>query len=661
MSNEVPPRWILDSIFPGLESREFAAAKAELSAQAELFRDHLRRARPVDRPSYLDWLEKSISSLNKLTALGTELMSYLYCLYSTDTQNGEVMSQMNAVEAQLVPVKAVESLFRKKLLTFSRKFGSDAGSSGTTSSGVPPTSLAPYEFFIQESLQFAKRQMSPAEEELAAELNRSGAEAWGRLQEVLTSSMTRTWDDGSTKTLVDLRSLAYHEDRKVRWQAYKLELDCLEEMELPLAAALNGVKGASHSLNSRRGYKSTLERSLRQNRISSKTLKALLSAMKAGLPILRRYLLAKAKLLGLRDFGFYDIFAPVPLRPGAAGDIAAANSASVTSAAANSASASATVDAADTKAPAGATNTKAPANSAQPGREAASHPTIPFSEARTRILELFGSFSTELADFARLCFESGWIDAEPRQGKVGGAYSIDFPLSNQSRILANYDGSFSSISTLAHEIGHAFHSWQLRDRPPLVRDYPMTLAETASIFCETLVYNSALESAAPAERVSLLEGLLSENCQVIVDILSRYYFETEVMRIRKDRELSPDELGAIMIEAQRKTYGNTIARTGLHPYMWAVKGHYYNHDLAFYNFPYAFGQLFGLALFDAYSRSPAEFPGQYSKLLAQTGSTDAVSLCRSAGYDIESPEFWLGGIRIIEGYVSLFEEEVGKK
>jgi oligoendopeptidase F len=280
--------------------------------------------------------------------------------------------------------------------------------------------------------------------------------------------------------------------------------------------------------------------------------------------------------------------------------------------------------------------------------------TWTYPEAREFIIQTFHGFSDDLGNFAAQAFDKRWIDAQPRTGKVGGAYCTDLPKPGESRILANFDGSFSSVSTLAHELGHAYHSYVLRDQPQLLRGYPMTLAETASIFCETIIYNTAIGNSQGFERLSLVEGILSESTQVIVDILSRFYFEKALFAARQESELSADQLCAAMLDAQKATYGDGLNQDELHPYMWAVKGHYYSPELAFYNFPYAFGQLFGLGLYAQYQNDPQGFPGVYRELLIETGRANAVDVCKTAGFDIESTDFWNQGLSAIVTHVNTF-------
>ncbi len=447
-------------------------------------------------------------------------------------------------------------------------------------------------FYLDEQITLADKQMSVEEENLAADLMRPGADAWTRLQESVSSNLTWPWEGDERKTVVELRSLANDPRRAVREQAYRRELDAWKSVETPIAAALNGVKGFAVILDRRRHYESPLDRAALQSRVSRSTLDAQISTMERNLDVFRSYLRTKARLLGVPRCTFYDLFAPI-------GE---------------------------------ATRTWS------------------FAEAREFIVEQFGSFSAELADFAQRAFAGNWIDAEPREGKVGGAFCASLPRARESRILANFDGSFDSLFTLAHELGHGYHGFVLNGLPYVQQDYPMPLAETASIFCETIVFNRALDQASRDDRIAILELFLQGATQVIVDILSRYQFESAVFEQRARSELRPQELCELMRQAQIDTYGDGLDHSALHPYMWAAKPHYYRSSLSFYNFPYAFGQLFGLGLYSDYTRDVRGFPARYRSLLEMTGRATATEVTRAAGFDIEDEAFWQSGIDVIAGH-----------
>jgi len=261
-----------------------------------------------------------------------------------------------------------------------------------------------------------------------------------------------------------------------------------------------------------------------------------------------------------------------------------------------------------------------------------------------------------MADFARRTYAEKWIDAGPRPGKRDGAFCMGIR-PGESRILMNYKPAFGSVNTLAHELGHAYHNLQLRERTPLQRVTPMTLAETASIFCETIVRQAALKAAGPSEEIAILEAALESNTQVVVDITSRFLFEQRLLERRSARELSVDELCALMTDAQRETYGDGLDPDALHPYMWAVKSHYYG--ASFYNYPYMFGLLFGLGLYAQYEQDPDPFRARYDTLLSETGLADAGTLAAGFGINLRTEDFWRASLDIIRRDIARFETLVG--
>jgi pepF/M3 family oligoendopeptidase len=398
-----------------------------------------------------------------------------------------------------------------------------------------------------------------------------------------------------------VRNLAYDPDRETRRIAYEAELEGWKQVAVPLAAAMNSIKGEVNTLSRRRGWESALEASLLDNNIDRATLDAMLTAAREALPDFRRYLRAKAHALGLQKLSWYDLFAPV----GGEGRV------------------------------------------------------WEYEEARDFIIKQFGTYSSRLSDFAARAFRERWIDAEPRPGKVDGAYCT-WLRKDESRVFANYKPAFGGVRTLAHELGHGYHNLNLAQRTMMQRSTPMTLAETASIFCETIIRHAALRNAGEQEQIAILEGTLQSECQVVVDILSRFLFEQRVFERRRQRELSIEEFNALMLEAQRETYGDGLDENVLHPYMWAMKPHYYSSHLSFYNYPYMFGLLFGLGLYAQYQQDPERFKQGYDELLASTGLADAATLAARFGIDIRSTDFWRSSLDIVRGDIERFEELVQK-
>jgi pepF/M3 family oligoendopeptidase len=431
-------------------------------------------------------------------------------------------------------------------------------------------------------------------------LSPSSGAAWAKLHDNLTSQITAKVElDGREQTLPmsAIRNLAMELDRDLRHRAWQAELGAWEAHALPVAAALNGVKGQVLTLAARRNWADPLDESLFCCAIDREVLDVMVEEARAALPEFRRYLRLKAKLLGITDLGWYDLFAPV-------GDA---------------------------------------------GR------TWAWPEATAFIEDQFGAYSDRLRGLARRAFVDNWIDAGPRPGKVGGAYCM-WLFGDESRILANYSPGYDGVTTLAHELGHAYHNLNEAGLTPLQRRTPMVLAEIASTFCETLVKEAALVDAEPGERIYILEQSLQGACQVVVDILSRFDFEQALFAGRRERELSIGELNRLMLAAQEAAYGDALSKDERHPYMWAVKGHYYSPELSYYNYPYLFGLLFGLGLYAIYRREPAAFPDRYDALLASTGRASAADLAARFDIDLRDRGFWRSSHAVIRDDIDRLEE-----
>ncbi len=586
------PRWDLSPAYSGFDSPEYRRDKEALPALGKRLEELAASDAGKD---FETWLRSYLSLSEDSGRLYGGLASYAHAVYSTDTTNAQATTELNQIEELGLALKRADVAFRNALKKNEACLRPLLASSPEFHS---------YAYVLEEELIAQSRQMAPELEDLSADLERCGAEAWSRLHDSLSSTVDCLWEpsSGERKTVIELRNLAFSADRAVRQKAFTKELECWKSIEIPMAASLNGVKGCNVILDARRGWKSALERAAFQSRMETKTLEALIAALEESQQLFRRYFKAKAKALGLPRLAFYDLFAPI-----------------------GSASSS-----------------------------------YSWKESSDFIVERFFSFDPAMGAFARRAFSENWIDAQPRQGKVGGAYCTDLANIRQSRILCNYEGSFYSLVTVAHELGHAWHHECVKDMPLALAGYPMTLAETASTFAETIVFEDAIARCGKEEKLGLIDLHLRDGAQIIVDILSRFYFEREIFERRGQGEVSPAEFSRIMLEAQGKTYGDALDSDAFHPYMWAVKGHYYYAGLSYYNYPYAFGLLFALALYARFRQEGPAFAASYSSLLGMTGRASCESVAAAAGFDIKSKEFWLSGIKVFEAQIERFENLVGE-
>ncbi len=455
--------------------------------------------------------------------------------------------------------------------------------------------LKDYHFMFHNMADSARYLLPGIGEAVAARYSLSGGDAWSDMQQYLTSTVPVEYNGGITN-LSSIRNLAYDSDPAVRKAAYEAELKAYDRIKDAVAYALNSIKLETISDCQLRGYASPLERTLKGSDMKQETLDAMLEAMDEYAPKFWQYLRAKAKALGHEGgLPWYDMFAPM-----------------------------------------GASSTKFTAES-----------------ARDYLVNLFAEFDSELSEMVATAFDNAWIDFYPRDGKAGGAFCAGVECLGESRILTNFDGLFTDVVTLAHELGHAFHNQCIRDHRPLNHGYSMPLAETASTFNECVVMASAISKAADKdEKIALIESQLQDATQIICDIYSRFRFEKSVLDNR-DRQFMPaDALCGLMLDAQKKSYGDGLAEETLHPYMWVCKRHYYGPT--YYNFPYAFGGLFARGLYAKYEAEGASFVPKYKKLLYTTCIATAEDTAKVADIDLTDKNFWRGALQTIADQIDLF-------
>jgi pepF/M3 family oligoendopeptidase len=534
-----------------------------------------------------DAVSKMETYVRKLTAcleLQNRMMSYAQLLVSVDAKNQKALQIIEQLEEKSVELVEPSVLFQKWI-----------GALPDLDAAISSSALLEeHRFFLKENAEKSKHLLSDKEEVLLAKMKNTGSNAWAKLQELLTSTLLVDITlDGEEKQLPlpVVRNLAYEKDPVVRKTAYEAELRAYKKIEESSAAALNGIKGEVITVSKLRGYESPLDKTLQDSRMDRESLEAMLTAMRESLPAFRKYYRKKAELLGHQNgLPFYDLFAPM-----------------------------------------GEVNMR-----------------FTYQEARDFIVKHFGSFSERLARYAAKAFDERWIDAEPREGKRGGAFCYNLHPIKESRILANFTGSYNDVSTLAHELGHGYHGECLNEEAFLNSDYPMPIAETASIFCETIIAKAAMKDASDEELFAILENEISGSGQVIVDIYSRYLFESELFKRRENGSVPVEELKEIMLWAQKEAYGDGLDPNYLHPNMWTCKPHYYYADYNFYNFPYAFGLLFAKGLYAVYLERGAAFVDQYDQMLSVTGKMNIADVAKIMNVDVHSVDFWRGSLRLIE-------------
>lgn len=459
--------------------------------------------------------------------------------------------------------------------------------------------LQEYRFMLLSIKDDAKHLFSNEVERMISKMKLGGGLAWEKLYSMTTSTMKVNYKEEEI-TLPQARNLAYDKDAAVRKEAYEAELKAYPSVALSMAFCVNQIKSQMKMLVTERGYESPLSYALKANHMKKETLDAMFSAIDKYLPVFVRYLKAKSKALGHEaGLPWYDLYAPM-----------------------------------------------------------GGSKEYTIEETKDLLVNTFRTFSDDMADMMETAFEDEWIDFYPRAGKVGGAFCEYLTEAKQSRILTNFSGDFISIDILAHELGHAYHGLQLAENRPLSTNCPMQLAETASILNETHLILSMLNKVEEKEQIALLESILSTTTQVVCDIYSRFLFEKEVFE-RCDKEfLMPEDLCNIMLEAQKKSYGEGLDWNYLHPYMWLCKSHYYTADYSFYNYPYAFGALFAIGLYGMFEEEGSAFIPKYRELLKATAKMETEDVALTVGVDLTKPAFWEKSLKVINEMVEKYEELV---
>jgi oligoendopeptidase F len=607
LERSVPlPRWSVADVHESVDARSYADSLERIAADvgrlAAQFDDAGIRAIEPRPPTAADAeaADAAIAEFNRVSADLTILRVYAMAFVSTDSRDATAQSALGEtrrIDAALRPLLA-------RLADWVAALDVDALADLSTE-------VADHRGPLRRLAARAEHQMAEAEEHLAAELSVTGSAAWARLQSDVTSQLTATvaLPDGDVELpMAAVRGLATDPDPAVRRAAYDAELRAWPTVEVPVAAAMNAIKGEANALNRRRRWPSPLDAALFANSVSRPTFDAMQAAVVAALPDLRRWMRAKAARHAAaaaagtgderRDPGlaWWDLVAPLP---GDAG-------------------------------------------------------TVSWDEGVAVVRAAFAEYSDGLGRLVDRALDERWIDAGPRPGKTGGAFCAPF-VGDRSLVLLNWSGSADSTQTTAHELGHAYHNTTLAGRTALQRQLPMALAETASIFCETLVVEAGLRRMTGRERLAQLDVDLAGTNQVIVDIHSRFLFETEVFARRQRRTLGATELCELMTEAQAEAYGDGLDQRTAHPYMWLLKPHYYGSH--FYNWPYTYGLLFGLGLYAQYQDDPERFRAGYDDLLSRAGMDTAEELGAAFGLDVTSEAFWTASLDVvrarIDDYVQL--------
>ena len=588
------PRWNLENLFAG------GSASTAYRAHLDLLRRDLEsaEAQASSLPAKLDAPGRQvwiawILSFQDLAQRLESAESFAACLTAADVHD-------DAAHGCTAEVDLLASRWLG-LQTHLESFAAGTGDADWQRL-LDTDELRPISFALDEVRRLGREKMAPDRERLAQELAVNGYHAWNRLYDKMAGDMQVDFESEGTSRKISLGQLAMYMSnsrREVRREAFE-RLEAAWETQASLAAmALNFQAGFRLSLYRNRGWDSVLKEPLARGRMQAATLEAMWSAVEAAVPGLLPYVAAKKRLLGIDRFCWYDQTAPV-----GSGDRA-----------------------------------------------------FSFPEAGDFIKAQLAGFSADMAAFTEQALAQRWVEAENRPGKGAGAFCTGFPTHGETRIFMTWGGEYDHLMTLAHELGHAYHSWVLREAPYLVQRYPMNLAETASTFNELLVTDAALAAASGSrERLMLLDQKLQNALVFFCNLRSRFIFDQAFYTERARGIVPRKRLDELMVEAQRAAFGGILAQPeGCHPLFWASKLHFYITGTPFYNFPYTFGYLFANGVYDRARQEGASFAQSYRRLLSDTGrlSTEEVAL-KHLGVDLSQREFWDAATARILGDVQPF-------
>jgi oligoendopeptidase F len=555
----------------------------------------LATASALNQPAAAAWLSL-FTNWEDLGARASHAGSFLGCLGAADTSSEATQTE----EAAFSLVDAELAKLKTRLILLLRTFDDPAF---TRLLAEPLAVSAAHS--IRRLRAEAVFQMPVELEALASDLGVDGFKAWGRLYDTLSGRMSfaMTFPDGRHETvpMAQRRSLLSHPDRVIRQTAFVEGNKVWSAAGDTCAAALNALAGTRHTLYGRRGRTDFLQAPLHDAALSRESLDAMFAAIGARYELPRRLLRLGAQLQRTPALAWYDLEAPRPLQ--------------------------------------------------QPV------PTYTWDEGVAAVQNAFDAAYPRLGGYFRSIVSKRWIEAEKRAHKRSGAFQTSSPVTTEERIFMTFAGTVNDVITLAHEAGHAWHTHVLGDLRPCAREYPMTLAETASTFAEKVLVHGLLSNPALTadQRAFLLDMETGHTPAYLLNIPVRFLFESRFYEERKRGVVPTSRLCELMVGAQREVYGDALAAGEEDPWFWASKLHFFITDVSFYNFPYTFGFLLSQALFDRFQKEGPSFLPRYEAFLRESGRASCEEAVQATlGWDLRSPAFWTDAIDSCSGPIDAF-------
>ncbi|WP_068620138.1 M3 family oligoendopeptidase [Paenibacillus tuaregi] len=586
--------WDLESVFPGgSSSKEFGQFLSKLEQDIS---DLARQVNALEAPQSVEdtvSLDGFIETLQSAYSRLREASSFTECLTAQDTADKKAVQLAGKITSLNAALEGVNTRFENVL-------GSTEDVVFTA--WINRDEIKPIAFALNESREKTREKLPPEQENLVLDLAVDGYHGWGQHYDTIVSKVTIPFKDENGEEVLLSAGQAHNKlhspNRGVRQETFAKWEEAWEAAADYCADTLNRLAGFRLKLYEKRGWDSVLKEPLSINRMSQETLDTMWAVITKNKPIFVKYLERKAKLLGVERLSWADVEAPI--------------------------------GSADAK--------------------------IAYDDAAEEIVKQFNGFSPKLADFTVKAFNQNWVEAEDRSGKRPGGFCTSLTESSQTRIFMTYSGTASNVSTLAHELGHAYHQHVMDGLPPFCQNYAMNVAETASTFAEMILSDAQVKNAASdEEKIALLEDKIQRSVAFFMNIHARFLFETRFYEKRREGLLNAEEISALMVEAQKEAYNGALE--SYHPHFWASKLHFYITDVPFYNFPYTFGYLFSTGIFARAQREGEAFAEKYDALLRDTGRMTVEDLARKhLNVDLTKPDFWEEAVSLAVADVELFLE-----
>lgn len=569
--------WDLDVFFSGgSSSQAFIDHIHSSKEEVKKFLNRVTDWQPSNKITDQEQMVEIVEFFQRVAKKIRQAGAFVSCLHAQNTNDKKVSGLRGQVTELSASLQNALTVFDQKLTTYDDLVWKKM---------LQEEALHPLQFVLNERRIHALERLSQEEETIINALSIDGYHGWGQLYDTIVSTIKVSFKEGNESKDLSVGQAANkfsHPDPEVRKSIFEGWEEAWSEKAEFLSKTLNHLAGFRINTYKLRGWEDVLKEPLQINRMQKKTLDTMWQVIAGAKAPFVAFLDRKAKLLGKDQLSWYDLDAPI-----------------------------------------GQVESK-----------------VTYEEGAEFIIEHFSRFGKEMTGFAKKAFEQKWIEAEDRPGKAPGGFHTYFPESNQSRIFMTFSGTPSNVSTLAHELGHGFHTYAMRDQHYLNRNYAMNVAETASTFAEMIVSDASVKQARNSEeKLALLEDKIQRSIALLMNIHARFLFETRFYEERKNGVVGTDRLNQLMKEAQEEAYGGALDE--YHPLFWASKLHFFITGVPFYNFPYTFGYLFSLGIYAKALEEGEGYEEKYIALLKDTASMSVEELAwKHLNVDLTKPDFW---------------------